>query len=52
MTGEDGAGWNDQEVLRLSDAPRVRREKYPQVTARTAGIRGPATSCCAAPAAW
>ncbi|WP_030927045.1 universal stress protein [Streptomyces sp. NRRL S-646] len=34
VTGEDRAGWEDQEVLRLSDALRVWQDKYPQVTAR------------------
>jgi len=35
VTGEDRAGWEDQEVLRLSDALRVWQDKYPQVTAHT-----------------
>ncbi|MCA2201210.1 universal stress protein [Streptomyces griseoincarnatus] len=32
VTEEDRATWEDQEVLRLSDALRVWREKYPRVT--------------------
>jgi nucleotide-binding universal stress UspA family protein len=35
VTEEDRATWEDQEVLRLSDALRGWREKYPQVTVRT-----------------
>lgn len=31
---EDRAAWEDEEVLRLSDALRTRREKYPEVTVR------------------
>jgi nucleotide-binding universal stress UspA family protein len=34
VTEEDRATWEDQEVLRLSDALRGWREKYPQVTVR------------------
>ncbi|MEV3970371.1 universal stress protein [Streptomyces sp. NPDC050698] len=33
VTEEDRAGWEDQEVLRLSDLLRPWREKYPGVTA-------------------
>ncbi|MFJ9351206.1 universal stress protein [Streptomyces sp. NPDC101237] len=35
VTEEDRATWEDQEVLRLSDAVGVRQEKYPEVTVRT-----------------
>ncbi|GAA3771375.1 universal stress protein [Streptomyces coacervatus] len=35
VTGEDRATWEDQEVLRLSDALRGWHDKYPQVTARS-----------------
>ncbi|MGW0082790.1 universal stress protein [Streptomyces sp. NPDC003393] len=35
VTEEDRATWEDQEVLRLSDALRPWREKYPRVAART-----------------
>ncbi|MGW5202581.1 universal stress protein [Streptomyces spiralis] len=35
VTEEDRATWEDQEVLRLSDALRPWREKYPHVVART-----------------
>lgn len=35
VTEEDRATWEDQEVLRLSDALRAVRATYPQVTART-----------------
>ncbi|WP_089107422.1 universal stress protein [Streptomyces hyaluromycini] len=35
VTEEDRATWEDQEVLRLSDALRTRQEKYPEVTVRT-----------------
>ncbi|MFJ8632382.1 universal stress protein [Streptomyces sp. NPDC093568] len=35
VTEEDRATWEDQEVLRLSDALRTRQEKYPEVTTRT-----------------
>ncbi|WP_416981323.1 universal stress protein [Streptomyces sp. T028] len=34
VTEEDRAGWEDQEVLRLSDALRGWREKYPEVSVR------------------
>ncbi|MGX1563845.1 universal stress protein [Streptomyces sp. NPDC055506] len=34
VTEEDRAMWEDQEVLRLSDALRAWQEKYPQVTVR------------------
>ncbi|MEU6081361.1 universal stress protein [Streptomyces sp. NPDC047108] len=35
VTEEDRAMWEDQEVLRLSDAVRAWREKYPRVPVRT-----------------
>ncbi|KUO06353.1 universal stress protein [Streptomyces caeruleatus] len=35
VTEEDRATWEDQEVLRLSDALRTRQDKYPQVATRT-----------------
>ncbi|WP_367319293.1 universal stress protein [Streptomyces sp. HUAS ZL42] len=35
ITEEDRATWEDQEVLRLSDALRGWQEKYPRVTVRT-----------------
>ncbi|KUM73267.1 universal stress protein [Streptomyces curacoi] len=35
VTEEDRATWEDQEVLRLSDAMRAWREKYPEVTVGT-----------------
>lgn len=35
VTEEDRATWEDQEVLRLSDALRPWREKYPRVEVRT-----------------
>ncbi|MFF5187351.1 universal stress protein [Streptomyces sp. NPDC000345] len=35
VTEEDRATWEDEEVLRLSDALRVWQAKYPRVTART-----------------
>ncbi|MEU2602512.1 universal stress protein [Streptomyces hirsutus] len=35
VTEEDRATWEDQEVLRLSDALRVWQAKYPRVTVRT-----------------
>ncbi|WP_306189701.1 universal stress protein [Streptomyces sp. MK5] len=35
VTEEDRATWEDQEVLRLSDALRPWREKYPHVATRT-----------------
>ncbi|MEU2339592.1 universal stress protein [Streptomyces sp. NPDC013172] len=34
VTEEDRATWEDQEVLRLSDALRTWQEKYPEVTVR------------------
>lgn len=34
VTEEDRATWEDQEVLRLSDALRTRQEKYPEVAVR------------------
>jgi nucleotide-binding universal stress UspA family protein len=34
VTEEDRATWEDQEVLRLSDALRTRQDKYPEVTVR------------------
>jgi nucleotide-binding universal stress UspA family protein len=35
VTEEDRATWEDQEVLRLSDALSTRQDKYPEVTTRT-----------------
>ncbi|QOV33748.1 universal stress protein [Streptomyces ferrugineus] len=35
VTEEDRATWEDQEVLRLSDALRTWQDKYPDVTTRT-----------------
>jgi nucleotide-binding universal stress UspA family protein len=35
VTEEDRATWEDQEVLRLSDALRAWQEKYPRVTVRS-----------------
>jgi nucleotide-binding universal stress UspA family protein len=35
VSEEDRATWEDQEVLRLSDALRAWQEKYPRVTVRT-----------------